>query len=91
MYRVGKGGSLTRRIAFGRESDHHASFVRKASDIAPVFITVRGTLKTVMLSYDRYRRLEMKAHRRTLLEVFSVPGFEKMMIGNTEIRQKEQR
>ena len=52
---------------------------------------VRGTLKTVMLSYDSYRELEKKAHRRTLLEAFSMPGFEKMMIGNTEIRQKEQR
>ena len=52
--------------------------VRKVSDRAPVFITVCGMLKTVMLSYDRYRRLEKKAHRRTLLEVFSVPGFERM-------------
>ena len=44
---------------------------------------VRGTLKTVMLSYDRYRWLEKKVHRRTLLEVFSMPGLEKMMIGET--------
>ena len=44
---------------------------------------VRGTLKTVMLSYDRYRWLEKKVHRRTLLEAFSMPGLEKMMTGET--------
>ena len=31
-----------------------------------------------MLSYDCYRRLSEKVHRRTLLEAFSMPGFEEM-------------
>ena len=60
--------------------------VRKASDIAPVFNTVLGTLKTVMLSYDRYRRLEKKVHRRTLLEAFSMLGLEKIKTDSAKER-----
>ena len=66
------------QIVSSRELDHHAAAVRKASDSAPVFITVHGVLKTVMLSYDSYRQLEKNAHRRTLLEAFSMPGFKEM-------------
>lgn len=61
-----------------REFNQNASAVRKASDTAPVFITVRGEPKTVMLSYDDYQRLVEKPKQRTLYDVFSVPGFEKM-------------
>ena len=61
-----------------REFNQNASAVRKASDSAPVFITVRGTPKTVMLNYGDYQKLVGKTHRRTLLEAFSMTGFEKM-------------
>ena len=60
--------------------------VRKASDRAPVFNMVLGTLKTVMLSHDRYRRLEKKAHRRTLLEAFSMLGLEKIKTDSAKER-----
>ena len=60
--------------------------VRKASDRAPDFNTVLGTLKTVMLSYDSYRELEKKAHRRTLLEAFSMLGLEKIKTDSAKER-----
>lgn len=47
---------------------------------------VRGTLKTVMLSYDSYRELEKKAHRRTLLEAFSMLGLEKIKTDSAKER-----
>jgi len=76
---------MTTTIISSRELNHDVSRAKKAAKSGPVFITDRGKLAYVLLSYEEYQRVIGK--RRNIVDALSMPGLSSIQVNFPRSRE----
>jgi len=76
---------MTTTIISSRELNHDVSRAKKAAKSGPVFITDRGKLAYVLLSYEEYQRVIGKG--RNIVDALSMPGLSSIQVKFTRPRE----
>lgn len=61
------------KMMTAREFNQAASSALKVAETEPVYITKRGQITNVILSYEQYQDLNPQPKRKTFADLFSAP------------------